>query len=48
MRWCVNEAVAGVTIAGLGALEHWSNGRDKPYSRNLGASAGVELLCVNM
>jgi len=39
---------AGGALASLGVHEHWNNGRDKLYSRNLGASEGIELLRVDV
>jgi hypothetical protein len=33
-------------LASLGAHEHWSNDKDKKYSRNLGAGKGIELIAV--
>jgi hypothetical protein len=34
----------GVRLASLGVHEHWNNPVDKQYSRNLGGSAGIELV----
>lgn len=36
----------GVGLSSLGTHEHWNNGTDKQYSRNLGGSQGIELLRV--
>ncbi|NLF30511.1 MAG: DUF362 domain-containing protein [Planctomycetes bacterium] len=33
----------GVRMASLGVHEHWNNGDDKQYSRNLGIGEGIEL-----
>jgi len=33
-------------LASLGAHEHWSNDKDKKYSRNLGTGKGIELVAV--
>lgn len=33
-------------LASLGVHEHWNNPKDKKYSRNLGASKGIELVAV--
>ena len=34
----------GKQITNLGVHEHWNNPTDKQYSRNLGASEGIELI----
>jgi len=34
----------GVRMASLGVHEHWNNGVDKQYSRNLGTGDGIELV----
>jgi hypothetical protein len=34
----------GQKVESLGVMEHWNNGVDKKYSRNLGKSAGIELV----
>jgi hypothetical protein len=36
----------GVRCRSLGVFEHWNNGTDKKYSRNLGRAHGIELLPV--
>ena len=33
----------GVRLSSLGVHEHWNNGMDKQYSRNLGKNYGIEL-----
>lgn len=38
----------GSTPASLGVHEHWNNPKDKKYSRNLGASEGIELVYHKM
>jgi len=38
----------GAPLASLGVHEHWNNGADKLYSRNLGAEEGIELIRVNL
>ena len=38
----------GASLASLGVHEHWNNGADKLYSRNLGAEEGIELIRVNL
>jgi hypothetical protein len=37
----------GTRLASLGVHEHWNNGTDKKYSRNLGKSEGIELLALS-
>jgi len=34
----------GTNLSSLGVHEHWNNGVDKQYSRNLGANNGIELV----
>ncbi len=34
----------GNAVSNLGVHEHWNNGEDKQYSRNLGKSEGIELV----
>ena len=34
----------GERVENLGVHEHWNNSQDKQYSRNLGASEGIELM----
>jgi len=34
----------GARLGSLGVYEHWNNGVDKQYSRNLGAGDGIELV----
>jgi gluconolactonase len=34
-------------LASLGVHEHWSDAKDKKYSRNLGTGKGIELVAVN-
>ena len=34
----------GERVENLGVHEHWNNSQDKQYSRNLGASEGIELI----
>lgn len=41
-------ATAAVGTARQGVHEHWNNGHDKLYSRNLGADEGIELLRVDL
>jgi hypothetical protein len=36
----------GVRCRSLGVHEHWNNGTDKKYSRNLGKADGIELYQV--
>jgi hypothetical protein len=36
----------GVPLKSLGVHEHWNNGAEKKYSRNLGKSEGIELFVV--
>jgi hypothetical protein len=36
----------GVRCRSLGVHEHWNNGTDKKYSRNLGKAQGIELCHV--
>lgn len=38
----------GGPLSSLGVHEHWNNGTDKLYSRNLGAEAGIELVRVDV
>ena len=38
----------GGALQSLGVHEHWSNGADKLYSRNLGADEGIELVRVDV
>ena len=38
----------GVPLASLGVHEHWNNGQDKLYSRNLSAKEGIELVRANL
>ena len=38
----------GVPLASLGVHEHWNNGVDKLYSRNLGAKEGIELIRASL
>jgi hypothetical protein len=33
----------GIRCRSLGVHEHWNNGTDKKYSRNLGKAHGIEL-----
>jgi hypothetical protein len=35
---------AGLPLPSLGVHEHWNNGADKRYSRNLGTGRGIELI----
>jgi len=35
-----------VHLASLGVHEHWNNARDRQYSRNLGKTAGIELITI--
>jgi hypothetical protein len=37
----------GIRCRSLGVHEHWNNGRDKKYSRNLGKAHGIELFQVS-
>jgi hypothetical protein len=37
----------GIRCGSLGVHEHWNNGRDKKYSRNLGKAHGIELFQVS-
>ncbi len=37
----------GVRCRSLGVFEHWNNGTEKKYSRNLGKPNGIELLQVS-
>lgn len=37
----------GVPLGSLGVHEHWNNGTEKKYSRNLGRSEGIELHAVS-
>jgi hypothetical protein len=37
----------GIRCRSLGVFEHWNNGTDKKYSRNLGKSTGIELFQVS-
>lgn len=37
----------GTNMTSLGVHEHWNNVIDKQYSRNLGASEGIELVSIN-
>ena len=37
----------GIRCRSLGVHEHWNNGTDKKYSRNLGTTHGIELLKVS-
>ena len=34
----------GEPLSNLGVHEHWNNGRDKQYGRNLGREEGIELV----
>jgi len=36
----------GIRCRSLGVHEHWNNGTDKKYSRNLGKADGIELFQV--
>jgi hypothetical protein len=36
----------GIRCRSLGVHEHWNNGTDKKYSRNLGKAHGIELFQV--
>jgi hypothetical protein len=36
----------GIRCRSLGVHEHWNNGTDKKYSRNLGKANGIELFQV--
>ncbi|MBQ9002867.1 MAG: DUF362 domain-containing protein, partial [Eggerthellaceae bacterium] len=38
----------GNPLASLGVHEHWNNGREKLYSRNLGAAEGIELVRIDV
>ena len=38
----------GGPLSSLGVHEHWNNGTDKLYSRNLGADEGIELVRVDV
>lgn len=33
-------------LSSLGTHEHWNNGEQKQYSRNLGLKSGIELVSV--
>jgi hypothetical protein len=37
----------GIRCRSLGVHEHWNNGTDKKYSRNLGKAQGIELFLVS-
>ncbi len=37
----------GVQCRSLGVFEHWNNGTEKKYSRNLGGARGIELFRVS-
>jgi hypothetical protein len=37
----------GIRCRSLGVFEHWNNGMDKKYSRNLGKTNGIELFQVS-
>ena len=37
---------SGNEVSNLGVHEHWNNGSDKQYSRNLGREEGIELICL--
>ncbi|TVS14379.1 MAG: DUF362 domain-containing protein [Planctomycetaceae bacterium] len=41
-----NHAEPSQRLASLGVHEHWNNVQDKQYSRNLGASDGIELVAL--
>jgi hypothetical protein len=41
-----NHAQPSQRLASLGVHEHWNNVQDKQYSRNLGASEGIELVAL--
>jgi len=43
-----NHAEPTQRLASLGVHEHWNNVKEKKYSRNLGASEGIELLPVTL
>lgn len=36
----------GSVLSSLGVHEHWNNPEDKQYSRNLGATEGIELISI--
>ena len=36
----------GTTLTSLGVHEHWNNATAKQYSRNLGATNGIELIKI--
>jgi hypothetical protein len=36
----------GIRCRSLGVQEHWNNGTDKKYSRNLGKAHGIDLFQV--
>lgn len=36
----------GNTVTNLGVHEHWNNGAEKLYSRNLGKEEGIELIYI--
>lgn len=36
----------GHTVNNLGVHEHWNNSVQRQYSRNLGKSEGIELICI--
>jgi len=36
----------GTPIPSLGVHEHWNNGTERQYSRNLGADYGIELIAI--
>lgn len=38
----------GVAVGSLGVFEHWNNATQKQYSRNLGATNGIELLSLHL
>jgi hypothetical protein len=37
---------SGTRLSSLGTHEHWNNGQEKLYSRNLGTGEGIELVSV--
>ena len=36
----------GTTLPSLGVMEHWNSAAEKKYSRNLGKTAGIELVAI--
>lgn len=36
----------GHSVSNLGVHEHWNNSTQRQYSRNLGKSEGIELVCI--